>query len=139
MKKSANIEAGSNLGFDQTKLTAEEAVLKGFGITAAKADVVAKKHISLAATGQSGIVAEGGKFTVETGDISLESAGDAKLGEAAFSINKGDLTIAAEKSVDLKWTAYAITEGGMSIVAKSGDMDMSGAQGLELDIKAIIH
>lgn len=41
--------------------------------------------------------------------------------------------IAAEKSVDLKWTAYAITEGGMSIVAKSGDMDMSGAQGLELD------
>ena len=133
VKKSANIEAGSNLGFDQTKLTAEEAVLKGSGITAAKADVVAKKHISLAATGQSGIAAEGGKFTVETGDISLESAGDAKLGEAAFSINKGDLTIAAEKSVDLKWTAYAITEGGMSIVAKSGDMDMSGAQGLELD------
>ena len=134
--KIANIEAGGNLGFAQTKLTAEEAVLNGSGITAAKADVEATKHISLAA-GQGGIAAEEAKFSVTTteepGGISLESAGDAKLGDAAFTINKGNLTIAAEKSVDLKGTAYAITEGGMSIVAKSGNMDMSGAQGLELD------
>ena len=134
--KNAAIDAGGNLGFAQTKLTAEEAVLKGAGITAAKADVEATKHISLAA-GQGGIAAEEARFSVttteETGSILLESAGDANLGDAAFTINKGDLTIAAENSVDLKGVDFAIKDGGMSIDAKSGDMDMSGAQGLELE------
>ncbi|MDO4936825.1 MAG: hypothetical protein Q4E62_02815 [Sutterellaceae bacterium] len=134
----ADIVAAGSLGFADSELTAAEAKLQGVDITATKAVVEATKSIELTATGEGGITAEGGQFKVTTtdetgGNILVDSQGSANLANADFTINKGDLKIAAQDSVDLKGVDFVIAEGGMTIEAKSGDMDLSGAKGLDME------